>query len=89
MARAVFDFSMDEKTRCEFLFGTEGNLSLMWQFIFLSFMHQELLMLELKCKQHSDDVDRINKFQIKHGLIAKKDGTKVYRLFKLFCLKEM
>ena len=46
-------------------------------------MDQELLMLELKYKQHSEDFNRI-----KHGLIAKKDGPKVYRLFKLFCLKD-
>ena len=58
----------------------------MWQFIFLSFMDQELLMLELKYKQHSEDFSRINNYQIEHGLIAKKDGPKVYRLFKLLCL---
>ena len=46
LARAVFDFSLDDKKRFEFLFETEGNLKLMWQFVFLSFMDQELLMLE-------------------------------------------
>jgi len=88
LAKAVFDFSMDDKVRYKLLFETEGNLKLMWQFIFLSFMDQELLMLELKYKQHSEDFSRINNYQIEHGLIAKKDGPKVYRLFELFCLKD-
>ena len=88
LAKAVFDFSPDDKKRFEFLFETEGNLKLMWQFIFLSFMDQECLMLELRYKQHADDFNRINNFQIEKGMIAKKDGPKVYRLFKLFCLKD-
>ena len=67
---------------------TAWNLKLMWQFIFLSFMDQELLMLELRYKQHAEDFNRINTFQIENGLLAKKDGPKVYRLFKLFCLKD-
>ena len=60
----------------------------MWQFIFLSFMDQELLMLELRYKQHADDFNGINAFQIENQLIAKKDGPEVYRLFQLFCLKD-
>ena len=83
LAKAVFDFSMDDKKRFEFLFETEGNLKLMWQFIFLSFMDQECLRLELRYKQHTDDFNRINTFQIENGLIARKNGPKVYRLFKL------
>ena len=55
LARAVFDFSMDDKARFELLFETEGNLKLIWHFIFLSFMDQELLMLELKHKQHAEE----------------------------------
>ena len=56
--------------------------------MFLSFMDQELLMLELRYKQHAEDFNRINTHQFETGLIAKKDGPKVYRLFKLFCLKD-
>ena len=37
---------------------------------FLSFLDRELLMLELKYKQHSEDFNRINNYQIEHGLIA-------------------
>ena len=88
LARAVFDFSMDDKARFELLFETEGNLKLIWHFIFLSFMDQELLMLELKYKQHAEDFNRIHAVQVETGKIAKKDGPKVYRLFKLFCLKD-
>ena len=46
------------------------------------------ISLELKHKQHAEDFNRINAFQIENGVIAKKDGPKVYRLFKLFCLKD-
>ena len=74
LARAVFNFSMDDQKRFEFLFENEGNFKLMWQFIFLSFMDQELLMLELRYKQYAEDFNRINTFQIENGLIAKKDG---------------
>ena len=88
LARAVFDFSLDDKKHFEFLFETEGNLKLMWQFVFLSFMDQELLMLELRYKQQAEDFNRINTHQFETGLIAKKDGPKVYRLFKLFCLND-
>ena len=88
MAKAVFDFSMTDANRFKFLFETGKNLKLMWQFIYLSFFDQELLMLELKHRQHAEDFNRINAFQIENGVIAKKDGPKVYRLFKLFCLKD-
>ena len=62
----------------------------MWQFVFLSFMDQELLMLESRYKQHAEDFNRINTHQLETGLIAKlkKDGRKVYRLFEIFCLKD-
>ena len=59
----------------EFLVETEGNLKLMWQSVFLSFMDQELLMLELRYKQHADVFNRLNAFQIETGLIAKKRWT--------------
>ena len=84
LARAVFDFSLDDKKRFEFLFETEGNLKQIWQFMFLSFMDQELLMLELRYKQHAEDFNRINAHQLETGLIAKKDGPKVYCLFIFF-----
>ena len=46
-------------------------------------------MLELRYKQYAEDFNDINAFQMEKGLIAvKKDGPKVYRLFKLFCLKD-
>ena len=51
-------------------------------------MDQDLMMLELKYKQHAEDFARINAYQTETGLIAKKDGPKVHRLFKLFCLKD-
>ena len=88
MAKAVFDFSMTDANRFKFLFETGKNLKLMWQFIYLSFFDQDLLMLELKHRQNAEDFNRINAFQIENGVIAKKDGPKVYRLFKLFCLKD-
>ena len=88
MAKAVFDFSMTDANRFKFLFETGKNLKLMWQFIYLSFFDQELLMLELKHRQNAEDFNRINAFQIENGVIAKKDGPKVYRLFKLFCPRQ-
>ena len=39
MAKAVFDFSMKDEDRFEFLFETGKKLKLMWQFIFISFFH--------------------------------------------------
>ena len=69
LARAVFDFSMDDQKRFEFLFETEGNLKQMWQFMFLSFMDQELLMLELRYKQHAEDFNSINAIQLEMGLL--------------------
>ena len=67
IARAVFDFSLDDKKHFEFLFETEGNLKLLWQFVYLSFIDQELLMLELRYKQHSEDFNVINNLQTKTG----------------------
>ena len=54
----------------------------MWKFIYLSFLDPDLLMLELKYKQHAEDFNRINAFWIENGLIAKKDGPKVYHCLK-------
>ena len=51
-------------------------------------MDQDLMMMEVRYKQHAEDFARINAYQIETGLIAKKDGPKVHRLFKLFCLKD-
>ena len=55
----------------EFLFETKEQ--------FLSFMEQELLMLELRYKQHAGDFNRITAFQIKTGFnritaLAKSGG---------------
>ena len=60
----------------------------MWQFIFLSFFEQKLLMLELRYKQHAEDFSNINAIQLETGCIARVNGPKVSRLFKLFCLKD-
>ena len=67
----------------ELLFETEGALKLMWHFIFLSFLNQELLMLELKCKQHAEEFSRINCSSDRNG-----ENCKVCCLFKLFYLKD-
>ena len=51
-------------------------------------MDQDLMMLELRYKQYAEDFNDINAFQMEKGLIAvKKDGPKVYRLFKLLLSK--
>ena len=88
LAKSVFDFSMNDEDRFKLLFETEGNLKLIWQFIYLSFFDQDLMMLELKYKQHAEDFQRINAFHQEAGFIAKKEAPKIYRLFKLFCLKD-
>ena len=88
MAKAVVDFNMEDNDRFKLLFETGSNFKWMWQFIYLIFMDQELVRLELRYKQHAEDFNHINTFQMETGLIAKKDGPKVYRLFKLFCLKD-
>ena len=62
LAKSVFDFSMNEEDRFKLLFETQGNLKLIWQFIYLSFFDQDLMMLELKYKQHAEDFQRINAF---------------------------
>ena len=88
LAKSVFDFSMDDNERFKLLFDMEGNLKLIWQFVYSSFFDQDIMMLELKYKQHAEDFHRINTFQQEGGFIAKKEAPKVYRLFKLFCLKD-
>ena len=88
LAQSVFDFSMNDEDRFKLLFEMEGNLKLIWQFIYLSFFDQDLMMLELKYKQHAEDFQRINAFHQAAGFIAKKEAPKIYRLFKLFCLKD-
>ena len=88
LAKSVFDFNMNDEDRFKLLFETEGNLKLIWQFIYLSFFDQDLMMLELKYKQHAEDFQRINAFHQEAGFIAKKEAPKIYRLFKLFCLKD-
>ena len=50
LARAVIDFGMDDKKHFELLCETDENLKLIWQFIFLSLIDEELLMLELRYK---------------------------------------
>ena len=61
LAQAGVDFSMDE--RFGLLCETEGNLKLIWELIYLCFIHQELLMLELQYK-HPEDFSRSNAFQM-------------------------
>ena len=76
MAKAVFDFSMTDSDRFKFLFEMGRNLKRMWQFIYLSFFEQELLMLELRYKQHAEDFNRINAVQLETGCISRLDGPK-------------
>ena len=75
MAKAVFDFSMEDNDRFKLLFETGSNLKRMWQFIYLSFMDQDLMMLELRYKQYAEDFNGINTFQMEKVLIAKKRWT--------------
>ena len=48
MAKAVFDFSMEDNDRFKLLSETISNLKWMLQFIYRSFMDQERMMLELR-----------------------------------------
>ena len=77
LAKSVFDFSMDDNDRFKLLFETEVNLKLMWQFIYLSVFDQDLMMLELKYKQHAKDFQRRNAFHQEAGFIAKKEAPKI------------
>ena len=77
LAKSVFDFSMNDEDRFKLLFETEGNLKLIWQFICLSFFDQDLMMLELKYKQHAEDFQRIKAFHQEAGFIAKKEAPKL------------
>ena len=45
MAKAVFDFSMEDNDRFKLLFETGSNLKWMWQFIYLSFTNNILRSL--------------------------------------------
>ena len=64
--------STRSETWGKLVFETEGNLKLIWQFIYLSFFDQDLMMLELKYQQHAEDFQRINVFHQEAGFIAKK-----------------
>ena len=54
----------------------------MWQFICLRYQDQELLMMNQRYQQYAKTFDRINKFQMQDGMIAKADGPKVCKLFQ-------
>ena len=78
LAKSVFDFSMNDEDRFKLLFETEGNLKLIWQFIYLSFFDQDLMMLELKYKQHAEDFQRINAFHHEAGLFERSRIQRLY-----------
>ena len=44
--------------------------------------------MEPRYKQYSEDFHHINDAQLTTGHIEQKDGPKVYRLFRLLCLKD-
>ena len=48
----------------------QGNLNLIW------FFDQELMILELKYKQHVEDFNRINTFQQEGGFIERNEAPK-------------
>ena len=62
IAKAVFDYSMEVNDRFKLLFETGSNLKWMWQFIYFSFMDQELMMLELSYKQYAEEFNHISTF---------------------------
>ena len=70
-AKAVFDYSMKDNDRFKLLFETGSNLKWMWQFIYLSFMDQDLMMLELRYKQYAEEFNQINT----HQYISKGDRS--------------
>ena len=72
MERSVFDFKMFDSDRFKFLFETGRNLKRLWEFIYLSFLDQELLMLGLRYKDNAEDFTRINVTQINICFNAKE-----------------
>ena len=72
MAKSCFDFSMEDNDRFKLLFETGSNLKWTWQFIYLSFMDQDLMMLELRYKQYAEDFNGIDMEKV---LVAKKRWT--------------
>ena len=87
--RYLYESLQKDNERFKLLFDTESNLKLIWQFGYFSFFfNQDIMLLELKYKQHAEDFQRINTFQQEGGFIAKKEALKVYLLFKLFCLQD-
>ena len=84
-ANLVFDFKISDADKYNILLETSKNgIKLIWQFIYLSYQNQELLMLDQRYKHYADTFDRINKFQRNGGRIAKADSSKVCKLFQNF-----
>ena len=78
---------MDDEARFNFLFANEGNIKRIWQFIYLSFVDNEQLQGE-KYKHQRGDFGRINEYQCSTGLIDRKDKQRIYKLFRICCLKD-
>ena len=78
----AFDFQISDADKYNILFECKNGIKWIWQFIFLSYYDQELLLLESRYQHVAKDFERLNTFQTQKGMIAKKDASKVCKLFQ-------
>ena len=71
-ARIAFDFQISDADKYTILFDCRNCIKWIWQFIFLSYHDQELLLMEPRYQHVAKDFERVNTFQKQKGVIAKR-----------------
>ena len=79
----LYESLQKDNERFKLLFDTETNLKLIWQLVYFSFFNQDIMILELKCKQTCRRFSTNQHFSTGRWIHCKKRGTKSVSTFQV------
>ena len=88
-AKIAFDFQTLDADKYNILFARKNGIKWIWQFIFLSYHDQELLLLESRYRYVAKYFKHLNTLQSQRGVLAKKDASKICKLLQFFIVKDV
>ena len=88
LVRTAEDFTLEEEEKYALLFNEGDRLKRIWEYIYVSFNEQEILLTEPGYGNYCVDFDALKEYQKQTGYILKNSAYKVYKLFRFFVMKD-
>ena len=86
--RTAEDFTLEDEEKYTLLFNEGDRLKRIWEYIYVSFNEQEILLTEPGYGNYCVDFDALKKYKKQTGYILKSSAYKVYKLFRFFIMKD-